>query len=121
MAMLTLPAIGGRTEGRSKKRETGIPSRKKAELLLLDYAPLNTDELQKFFTTHARIARQPDPPRDRFEQENPESFAFPPHRMLDAIEYAKFFSRFHHVVIRVYDETGNAIETHEHKGDFKEW
>ena len=23
-------------------------------------------------------------------------------------------------VIRVYDETGNVIETHEHKGDFKE-
>src|ERR1700730_239390 len=39
----------GRTEGRCKKRETGIPSRKKEELLLLHYAPLNTDELQKFF------------------------------------------------------------------------
>jgi len=24
-------------------------------------------------------------------------------------------------VIRVYDELGNVIETHEHKGDFKEW
>jgi hypothetical protein len=24
-------------------------------------------------------------------------------------------------VIRVYDETGNVIETHEHAGDFKEW
>jgi len=24
-------------------------------------------------------------------------------------------------VIRVYDEVGNVIETHEHKGDFKEW
>jgi len=23
-------------------------------------------------------------------------------------------------VIRVYDETGNVIEAHEHKGDFKE-
>ncbi len=23
-------------------------------------------------------------------------------------------------VIRVYDDAGNAIETHEHKGDFKE-
>ena len=22
---------------------------------------------------------------------------------------------------RVYDETGNLIETHEHAGDFKEW
>jgi hypothetical protein len=26
-----------------------------------------------------------------------------------------------HAVIRVYDDTGNVIETHEHKGDFKEW
>jgi hypothetical protein len=27
----------------------------------------------------------------------------------------------HDAVIRVYDETGNVIETHQHKGDFKEW
>jgi len=27
----------------------------------------------------------------------------------------------HDAVIRVYDETGSVIETHEHKGDFKEW
>jgi hypothetical protein len=39
----------------------------------------------------------------------------------NAIEYAKFFSRSHHAVIRVYDDAGNVIETHEHKGDFKEW
>jgi hypothetical protein len=24
-------------------------------------------------------------------------------------------------VIRVYDEAGNMIETHEHTGDFREW
>jgi hypothetical protein len=24
-------------------------------------------------------------------------------------------------VIRVYDEAGNVIDTHQHKGDFKEW
>jgi hypothetical protein len=24
-------------------------------------------------------------------------------------------------VIRVYDESGNVIETHEHAGEFKEW
>jgi hypothetical protein len=39
----------------------------------------------------------------------------------DAIEYAKFYSRSHDAVIRVYDEAGNLIETHEHTGDFKEW
>ena len=27
----------------------------------------------------------------------------------------------HHAVIRVYDEAGNVIETHEHAGEFKEW
>jgi hypothetical protein len=37
----------------------------------------------------------------------------------DAIEYAKFFSRSHDAVIRVYDEAGNVIATHEHKGDLK--
>ena len=30
-------------------------------------------------------------------------------------------SRSHDAVIRVYDDAGNVIETHEHKGDFKEW
>jgi hypothetical protein len=32
-----------------------------------------------------------------------------------------FFSRSHDAVIRVYDEAGNVIETHEHAGEFKEW
>jgi len=32
-----------------------------------------------------------------------------------------FFSRSHNAGIRVYDEAGNVIVTHEHKGDFKEW
>ena len=27
----------------------------------------------------------------------------------------------HDAIIRVYDEAGNVIETHEHAGDFKEW
>jgi len=38
----------------------------------------------------------------------------------DAIGYAKFCSRSHDAVIRVYDEAGNMIETHEHASDFKE-
>jgi hypothetical protein len=36
----------------------------------------------------------------------------------NAIGYAKF-TPVH--VTRVYDAGGNVIETHEHKGDFKEW
>jgi hypothetical protein len=39
----------------------------------------------------------------------------------DAISYAKFRSRSHNAVIRVYDEAGNGIVTHQHTGDFKEW
>jgi hypothetical protein len=39
----------------------------------------------------------------------------------DAVGYAKFFSRSHDAVIRVYDKAGNLIQTHEHAGDFKEW
>jgi hypothetical protein len=38
----------------------------------------------------------------------------------NAIDYAKFYSRSHRAVIRVYDEAGNVIETHEHEGEFKE-
>jgi len=38
-----------------------------------------------------------------------------------AIAYAKFYSRSHDAVIRVYGEAGNVIETHGHTGDFKEW
>jgi len=37
----------------------------------------------------------------------------------NAIDYAKFHSRSDDAVIRVYDEAGNVIEPHEHKGDFK--
>jgi hypothetical protein len=32
-----------------------------------------------------------------------------------------FAARSHDAVIRVYDEAGNVIETHEQAGDFKEW
>ena len=39
----------------------------------------------------------------------------------NAVAYAQFYSRAHDAVIRVYDATGGVIETHEHKGDFKEW
>src|SRR5260370_8743924 len=38
----------------------------------------------------------------------------------NAIDYTKFFSPSHDAVIRVYDEAGNVIETHEHKGEFKQ-
>jgi hypothetical protein len=42
----------------------------------------------------------------------------------NTISYAKHYSNSHDAVdalIRVYDQAGNVIETHEHKGDFKEW
>ena len=39
----------------------------------------------------------------------------------NAIGYAMHRSRSHHAVIRVYDDAGKLIETHQHKGDFKEW
>jgi hypothetical protein len=46
--------------------------------------------------------------------------ALQPNAVANAISYAKFFSRSHHAVIRVYDELGTVIETHEHTGEFKE-
>ena len=44
-----------------------------------------------------------------------------PNAISNAINYAKFYSRSHAAVIRVYDDADNVIETHEHTGDFKEW
>ena len=38
----------------------------------------------------------------------------------NAVGYAEHYSRSHNAVIRVYDDAGNVIETHEHAGDFKE-
>ncbi len=43
-----------------------------------------------------------------------------PNAVTNAIDYAKFRSRSYRAVIRVCDEAGNVIETHEHTGDFKE-
>jgi hypothetical protein len=43
-----------------------------------------------------------------------------PNAMSNAVGYAKHRSRSRDAVIRVYDETGNVIETNEHKGEFKE-
>jgi len=34
--------------------------------------------------------------------------------------FRRFRSRSHDAVIRVYDEAGNVIETHEHAGEFRE-
>jgi hypothetical protein len=44
-----------------------------------------------------------------------------PKAITDAIDHAKFSSRSHNAVIRVYNEAGNVIETHEHAKEFKDW
>jgi hypothetical protein len=43
-----------------------------------------------------------------------------PNAVTNATGYAMHDSRSAEAVIRVYDEAGNVIETHEHVGDFKE-
>jgi hypothetical protein len=43
-----------------------------------------------------------------------------PNAISNAIGYAKHRSRSHDAVIRVFDETGTVIQTHEHHGDFQE-
>jgi hypothetical protein len=43
-----------------------------------------------------------------------------PNAVSNAVDYAKFRSRSHRAVIRVYDEAGKVIETHRHAGDFRE-
>jgi len=44
-----------------------------------------------------------------------------PNAISNAIGYAGHYIRSHDAVIRVYDGAGNVIETHEHKGEFKEF
>jgi len=39
-----------------------------------------------------------------------------PDAISNAIGYAKFYSRSHHAVIRVYNVAGKLIEVHRHKG-----
>ncbi len=41
-----------------------------------------------------------------------------PNAASNAVDHAKFRSRSHDAVIRVYDKAGNMIETHEHAGEF---
>jgi hypothetical protein len=43
-----------------------------------------------------------------------------PNAVSNAIGYASHYSRSHDDVIRVYNDVGNVIETHEHAGEFKE-
>ena len=43
-----------------------------------------------------------------------------PNAVANAIGYAMRSSRSHDAVIRVYDDAGNVIETHEHVGEFNE-
>jgi hypothetical protein len=42
-----------------------------------------------------------------------------PNAISNAVRYARFFSRSHDAVIRVYDDAGNVIEAHEHAGEFQ--
>ncbi len=43
-----------------------------------------------------------------------------PNAISNAIGYAKFRSRSHHAVIRVFDEAGTVVATEEHAGNFRE-
>jgi len=42
-----------------------------------------------------------------------------PDAITNAVGYAKFRSRSYDAVIRVYNDAGNVIETHERAGEFK--
>jgi hypothetical protein len=82
-------------------------------------ARLFCDEIQCVFTIH---------PRKDHRGFNLVSDALPfgrlwddgPDAVANAIGYAEHRIRSHHAVIRVYDDASNVIETHEHKGEFKE-
>jgi len=44
-----------------------------------------------------------------------------PDAIVDAVNYAKFCSRSHPAIIRVFDEFGAVVGTDESAGDFRQW
>lgn len=44
-----------------------------------------------------------------------------PNAIIHAFDYASFYRRSQDAVIRVCDDIGNVIETHEHAGDFRQF
>jgi hypothetical protein len=42
-----------------------------------------------------------------------------PDALVDAVIYAKFYSRAHPAIIRVFDESGAVVAIHESAGDFR--
>jgi hypothetical protein len=42
-----------------------------------------------------------------------------PDALVDAVIYAKFYSRSHPAIIRVFDESGAVVGAHESAGDFR--
>jgi len=42
-----------------------------------------------------------------------------PFTISNIVDHAKFYSHSHDAVIRVYDDAGNVMDTHEHKDNFK--
>src|ERR1043166_8998968 len=73
--------------------------------------------------------RPGSPPAQRSSRRRSDSEVLPfgrlwyygPNATGNAIEFAKFNSRSHDALIRVYDEAGNVIDRHAHAGGFKEW
>ena len=59
--------------------------------------------------------------RHRDVRQQSRSFARWNRRPKRSPNVGKLYSHSDAAVIRVYDESGNVIETHEHTGDFKEW
>jgi hypothetical protein len=43
-----------------------------------------------------------------------------PNAISNAVDYAKFYSRSHAMIVRDFDEAGNVVATEEHAGDFRE-
>jgi hypothetical protein len=106
------PAIGSSDFLNETHRKHGSP-------------PLRVLETQSTFHPHAQ--RNAFRPRDARLQSRSfarwkQSLKHSPNsnRLLPRFSAMISYSRSHHAVICVYDEAGDVIETHEHKGDFRE-
>jgi hypothetical protein len=114
----------GRKKSRSRQRQV-VAAKLKRNLKLSELhrkpPKVRAKERNRPDTARRSEARKASLARPQKAPKSKSSERFPSHFRFDTEFGAKHRSRSHDAVIRVYDGAGNVIETHEHKGELREW